>query len=75
MIDRAIVELYVKKESEISIYLINTMGEKVQQVVTNEAINQGKSKFEINKNKLSKGVYFVTVELNGTRKINKLVIH
>jgi hypothetical protein len=75
MTDKAILELDIKKDSKISIYLMNTIGETVQQIVNNKSITQGNSKFEINKNNLSKGVYFVNIEVNGTRKINKLVIN
>jgi hypothetical protein len=54
---------------------MNTIGEIVHQIATEETITQGNSKFEINKNNLSKGLYFVTIEVNGTKKINKLMIN
>ena len=75
MTEKAIVELDIKKEAKVSIYLMDTIGEIVHQIATEETITQGNSKFEINKNNLSKGLYFVTIEVNGTKKINKLMIN
>ena len=75
MTEKAIVKLDIKKEAKVSIYLMNTIGEIVHQIATEETITQGNSKFEINKNNLSKGLYFVTIEVNGTKKINKLMIN
>lgn len=75
MTDKATIDLEVIKDASVSIYVINTMGAIVQQVVTNKSISQGNSKFEINKNNLSKGIYFVNIEVNGIRKINKLIVN
>ncbi|MDB4089347.1 M43 family zinc metalloprotease [Flavobacteriales bacterium] len=73
--NKATIELDVSKDSEVSIYLLNTIGEIVQQVLNKQSVSQGNSKFEINKNDLSKGIYFVNIEVNGIRKVNKLVIN
>ena len=75
MTNKATIELDVSKDSEVSIYLLNTIGEIVQQVLNKQSVSQGNSKFEINKNDLSKGIYFVNIEVNGIRKVNKLVIN
>ncbi len=75
MTDKATVELDVTKDSEVSIYVMNAIGEIVQQVVSNQSVSQGNTNFTINKNNLSKGIYFVNIDVNGTRKMSKLIVN
>ena len=75
MINSATISMDLAKESTVSISLINMMGQTVSSIVENKNLSSGNSTFEINKNNLSSGVYFVKINVNGKSRMEKLVIN
>lgn len=68
------ISLNLSKESDVSISLLNTLGQTVQTILTEASLSQGEHKMTIEKGNLTPGVYFVAVSLNGNRTIEKLII-
>jgi PKD repeat protein len=74
MNERATVAINLSKESKVSVSLLNTLGQTVQTISNNRSLTQGEHTMVIEKANLTPGVYFVTVELDGNRKVEKLII-
>ncbi|MEN8928210.1 MAG: T9SS type A sorting domain-containing protein, partial [Flavobacteriales bacterium] len=75
MTNQATIELDLKKDAEVNVSVINAVGALVHQVASKQSVSQGNTQFKFSKNNLSSGVYFVNIEVNGTRQIKKLVIN
>ncbi len=60
--------------NNLSIKLIDTQGRTLQNIF--DGINDGKSiNYKINADKLTTGIYFVVINLNGKRKMRKLIVN
>lgn len=74
MNNNATVSLNLSKESEVSVSLLNTLGQTVRTIASEVNLNQGEHNMNIEKGNLVPGIYFLSVNLNGNRKIEKLII-
>ena len=70
----AIVSIELLKESKVSVSLLNAVGQKVSSLITNNSLAQGINKIPFSKNNLSQGIYFLEIEINGIRRLEKVVI-
>lgn len=75
MVNNATLSLDLSKQSKVTVNLVNAMGQIVSELVSNEMVNEGNSTFEIQKNELSKGVYFVQINVNGNTSMKKLIVN
>lgn len=75
MINSSTISVDLNKESTVSLSLINMLGETVNTIVNEKVLTSGNSSFELSKNSLSSGVYFVKITVNGKSKMEKLVIN
>ncbi len=64
----------LKKESQVSVSLLNTLGQTVKSIITNKTLSQGNNTLTIEKGNLNAGIYFVSIEINGVRRLEKLII-
>jgi len=71
--DRINVRFEPTKSGQSHIYLSNTVGEKVMEVFNGNMLEQ-QYRFSIDGKQLSKGVYFLSIESNGERITEKIVI-
>ena len=62
------------QESEVSVSLLNTLGQTVKNVVSNKTLSQGINKLTFERDNLKAGIYFVSIEINGIRRLEKLII-
>lgn len=74
MNDRATIALSLSKESKVNVQLLNTLGQTIQNISNKAPLSQGEHTMVVEKGNLSPGVYFLSVELDGNRKIEKLII-
>ncbi|MEN8811092.1 MAG: M43 family zinc metalloprotease [Flavobacteriales bacterium] len=74
MNNNATVSLNLSKESEVSVSLLNTLGQTVRTISSEVNLNQGEHNMNIEKGNLVPGIYFLSVNLNGNKKIEKLII-
>ena len=65
--------LNLEKPTKIKVELLNTLGQSVLKVADTHLIS-GKNKIQINTSKLSSGVYFVAIEIDGKVKGAKKII-
>ncbi len=66
--------LTLEKPTKIKVEILNTLGQPIFKVTEKELIF-GKNKIQINTNKLSSGIYFVAIEIDGkTKGAKKLVV-
>jgi PKD repeat protein len=75
MISNATLSLDLIKQSEVSVNLINALGQTVSVLSARKTLNEGNTTFEIQKNQLSKGVYFIQINVNGNMSMKKLIIN
>ena len=66
------VEVNASQSSEVTMSVFNIMGQKV--IEKNSSVNTGINTISIETNKLSSGIYFVTVKANGFAKTMKFVV-
>ena len=74
MNNNATVSLNLSKESEVSVSLLNTLGQTVRTIASEVNLNQGEHNMNIEKGNLVPGIYFLSVNVYGNRKIEKLII-
>ncbi len=68
------VSLNLSKESEVNVTLLNALGQTVQTIAGDANLSQGEHNLTIEKGNLVPGIYFLSVNLNGNQKIEKLII-
>lgn len=73
IVETAQIELNLTEKAIIDLTVFDVKGQLVQSIF-NGAINSGVQKFELEKNTLSVGVYFVRLQLNGQIFNRKIVI-
>ncbi len=75
MVSNTTLSLDLIKQSEVTVNLINAVGQTVSVISAGQTLNEGNTTFEIQKNQLSKGVYFVQINVNGNMSMKKLIIN
>jgi hypothetical protein len=64
----------LKKESSVSVNIVNTLGQTVKQIISDQILSQGSNNIMIERGSLKSGIYFVSIEINETRRLEKLII-
>lgn len=73
---KATVEFNLINNSEVSIELVDVLGKTVKPVLSKTTLNSSTPHlFEINKNNLTKGLYFVKTTVNGNITLKKVLIN
>jgi len=67
-------KIELTKQSEVSVSLVNTLGQTVKSIITNKTLTQGSNTVQIERGNLTTGIYFVKIDINGTQKLEKLII-
>lgn len=70
--NNGIVNYSVPNNSNITLFLINSMGIKVKDFISNKYIEKGEYQLSFDKNNLSKGTYFFVLS-NGNERISSAV--
>jgi PKD repeat protein len=74
--ERATIELNLNKDAEVSIQLVDVLGKKVRQIASKTKLGGSiNHKFEIQKNNLNTGLYFVKTTVNGNIQLKRILIN
>jgi len=60
------VSLNLKETSSIKVYVTNILGQQVRTITTEQAVTAGDHNYSFETGDLAKGIYMVTVEVNGS---------
>jgi len=74
MNENSTVSLDIANQAMVSVSIINVLGKTVSVLEDSKNSTAGNHKYQIQKNNLSSGIYFVNVTVNGKSKLKKLVI-
>jgi hypothetical protein len=71
--EQAVIGFNLKERSTVTATITNLMGQKVRDVFSN-TFSEGVNTEFVNINGLKPGIYFITLEVNGTSVSKKLTI-
>jgi len=67
------VTFQLEKPAEVSIELYNTLGSKVQQLVSRQTFNTGLHKMEYSMNHIAPGIYIIKIAIDNNQ-LNRLIV-
>jgi len=74
MADESEIAIDLRKNAKVTIKLLNVFGQTVSVILDNKNRQVGNSLFQIKRNKLSSGIYFVKITMNEEIVLKKIVL-
>jgi len=71
--DNLVIDLDLQKVSKVNISIVNSLGQKVIEVIQNQEVYMGK-KFSVDISSLKSGVYFVRMDSDGKSLTERLMV-
>ena len=65
------ISFTIKKQSMVTFKIYNVIGEEIETLINNETLMQGTSSIMFNANKLTSGIYFYSLYINGVKADTK----